>query len=61
MFLQTCWQVPALELDVGDLVLVDNQPESLTHKSVDEEMFEVSWLFGEILKMDWFVPLLQGI
>ena len=34
--------MPALELAVGDLVVVDNQPESLTHKFVDEAMFEVS-------------------
>ena len=38
--------------------MVDNQPESLTHVYSDPATFEVSWLFEEILRMEWLVPLL---
>ena len=33
--------------------MVDNQTESLTHVDFDPATFEVSWLFEEILKMEW--------
>ena len=52
------WQVPAFKLSVGDLVMVDNEPTSLTHVGFDPATFHVSWLFEEFLKMEWLVPLL---
>ena len=50
-------EVPAFQLRVGDLVMVDNQTESLSHVDFDPATFEVSWLF-EILRTEWLVPLL---
>ena len=42
---QNHWQVPAFKLSVGDLVMVDNEPTSLTHVGFDPAKFDVSWLF----------------
>ena len=55
---QNHWQVPAFKLSAGDLVMVDNEPTSLTHVGFDPATFHVSWLFEEFPKMEWLVPLL---
>ncbi len=55
------WQVPAFKLSVGDLVLVDNETTSLTRVDFDPATFKVSWLFEEILKMEWSVSSCSDI
>ena len=57
--IKKCWQVPAFKLRVGDLVMVENQTESLTHVDFDPATFEVSWLLRR--KTEWLVPLLEVI
>ena len=40
--------------------MVDHQTESLTHVDFDPATFEVSWLFEDILKMEWSVSSLKS-
>ena len=37
--------------------MVDNETTSLTRVDFDPATFKVSWLFEEILKMEWSVSL----